>query len=221
MDRIIEKKTWTRKKIAWMAGATLAAVFLLYTLVFADHTSTLNVKYDRLTRGKASYGSFREFIAIDGNVEPLKTIWLDVVEGGRVEKLYTDDGRKISKGDTIVKLSNTTLQMDFMNREMQLFDLMNERQNTEITMKQDHIKALNNLAEIEYNLKQLEGKYRRHQTLFAEKVIAAAEFEQIEDEYNYLKRRKELADRSLNQDARLMNERLRQLDESISRMKAN
>ena len=221
MDRIIEKKTWTKQKIVLIAGAVILAVFLLYTFVFADHKSSLNVQNDRLTIGRASTGNFQEFIAIDGNVEPLKTIYLDMVEGGRVEKIFTDDGRKINAGDTILKISNSTLQIDFLNRETQLFDLQNERQNSEITMKQDQIKALNALAEIEYNLKLTESKYRRNKTLYAEKVIPAAEFEQIEDEYNYLKRRKELAERSLKQDAELMQKRLRQLDQSIHRMETN
>ncbi|KAA9340553.1 efflux RND transporter periplasmic adaptor subunit [Adhaeribacter soli] len=221
MDRIIEKKTWTPKKIALIAGSTVLAVFLIYTVLFADHTSSLNVKNDRLTIGQVTSGNFQEFIAIDGNVEPLKTIYLDMVEGGRVEKLYTDDGRKINAGDTILKISNSTLQIDFLNRETQLFDLMNERQNSEITMKQDQIKALNALAEIDYTLKQVEDKYRRNKELYAEKVIAKAEYEQSEDEYKYLKRRKELAERSLKQDAELMQKRLRQLDQSINRMQAN
>lgn len=221
MDRIIEKKTWTPKKIALFAGVTVLAVFLIYTVLFADHTASLNVKNDRLTIGQVSSGNFQEFIAIDGNVEPLKTIYLDMVEGGRVEKLYTDDGRKINAGDTILKISNSTLQIDFLNRETQLFDLVNERQNSEITMKQDKIKALNALAEIDYTLKQVADKYRRNQELYAEKVIAKAEFEQSEDEYKYLKRRKELAERSLKQDAELMQKRLRQLDQSINRMQAN
>jgi HlyD family secretion protein len=221
MDRIIEKKTWTPKKLALIAAGSLLGVFLIYTLVFADHAASLNVKNDRLTIGQAQNGRFEEFIAIDGNVEPLNTIFLDMVEGGRVEKLFTDDGRKINKGDTILKISNSTLQIDFLNRETQLFDLVNERQNSEITMKQDQIKTLNSLAEIEYNLKQAENKYRRSKNLYQEKVIPESEFEQIEAEFAYIKRRKELAERSLKQDAQLMNERLRQLDESIRRMNQN
>ncbi len=221
MDRIIEKKIWTKQKIALISGAVLLAIFLIYTVLLADHKASLNVKTNRLTIAEAATGNFQEFIAIDGSVEPLKTIYLDMVEGGRVEKLYTDDGRKINAGDTILKISNSTLQIDFLNRETQLFDLVNERQNSEITMKQDQIKALNALAEIDYTLKQTENKYRRNKTLYAEKVIPQAEFEQSEDEYHYLKRRKELAERSLKQDANLMQKRLRQLDQSIDRMQQN
>src|SRR5688500_10602606 len=107
MDRIIEKKTWTTQRLLLIGGAAVVVLFVLYTFFFADHSSNLNVKTDRLTTGTVTSGSFQEFIAIDGNVEPLKTVFLDMVEGGRVEKLYTDDGRPVQKGDTLLKLSNT------------------------------------------------------------------------------------------------------------------
>ncbi|MHC2991040.1 transporter [Pontibacter sp. HJ8] len=221
MDRVIEKKKYTPKKIAFVAGAALVLVVILYNLLFAERSSKLNVDSKRITVGSVQNGVFQEFIAIDGAVEPLKTFYLDITEGGRVEKIYTDDGRMVEKGDTILKLSNTTLQIDFMTRETQLYDLMNERQNSEITMKQDQIRKMNELAEIEYNLALAERAYTRNKMLIAEKVISQEEFEASKDQYEYLKKRKTLGERSVKQDAQLMDERLRQLDESIRRMDAN
>ncbi|PRY14288.1 HlyD family secretion protein [Pontibacter ummariensis] len=221
MDRVIEKKKNTPKKVAIIAGAAALLVLLIYNLLFAEHTSKLNVDSERVTLGNVQEGMFQEFIAIDGTVEPLKTFYLDITEGGRVEKIYTDDGRMVEKGDTILKLSNTTLQIDFMTRETQLYDLMNERQNSEITMKQDLIRKENDLAEIEYNLALAKRKYERNKMLIAEKVIPQEEYEASKDEFEYLNKRKSLAERSVKQDAKLMNDRLIQLDESIGRMQAN
>ncbi|WP_240773356.1 efflux RND transporter periplasmic adaptor subunit [Pontibacter sp. SGAir0037] len=221
MDRVIEKKRFTPKRIAIIAAAGVTLVFVVYSLLFAEHSSKLNVDSQRITVGEVKNGTFQEFIAIDGSVDPLKTFYLDITEGGRVEKIFTDDGRMVNKGDTLIKLSNTTLQIDFMTRETQLYDLMNERQNSEITMKQAQIRQLNELAEIEYNLALAERKYNRNKILYAEKAISQEEFEASKDEYEYLKKRKTLGDRSIKQDAQLIEERLRQLDESITRMKAN
>ncbi|HEY4649901.1 MAG TPA: efflux RND transporter periplasmic adaptor subunit [Pontibacter sp.] len=221
MDRVIEKKKYTPKKIALIAGGALVLVVVIYNLLFAERTSKLNVEAQRVTMGTVQEGIFQEFIAVDGSVDPLKTFFLDITEGGRVEKIYIDDGRMVEKGDTILKLSNTTLQIDFMTRETQLYDLMNERQNSEILMKQDQIRKMNELAEIEYNLATAERTYTRNKMLIAEKVIPQEEFEASKDSYLYLKRRRELADRSVKQDAKLMDDRLRQLDESIRRMQAN
>ncbi|MFD3001710.1 efflux RND transporter periplasmic adaptor subunit [Pontibacter toksunensis] len=221
MDRVIEKKTYTPKKIAIIVGAVALLVLVIYNLLFAEHTSKLNVDSERVTLGSVKDGVFQEFIAIDGSVEPLKTFYLDIPEGGRVEKIYKDDGQTVQVGDTILKLSNTTLQIDFMTRESQLYDLMNERQNSEIIMKQDLIRKENELAEIEYNLALAQRKYERNQMLIKEKVIPQEEFQSSQDEYNYLNKRKNLAERSVKQDAKLMDDRLRQLDHSISRMTAN
>jgi len=221
MDRVIEKKPNTLKKIALITGAATAGVLLIYNLLFAEHSSKLNVDSERITLGRVQSGMFQEFIAIDGSVDPLKTFYLDIIEGGRVENIFTDDGRMVEKGDTILKLSNTTLQIDFMTRETQLYDLMNERQNSEITMKQDLIRRQNELAEIEYSLALAERKYSRNKMLIAEKVIPQEEFNASKDEYQYLSKRKMLADRSVKQDAQLMEDRLRQLDMSIRRMQAN
>ena len=221
MDRVIEKKKITPKKIALVVGAALVLVVVLYNLLFAEHTSKLNVDTSRVTIGTIQNGLFQDFIAIDGTVEPLKTFFLDITEGGRVEKIYTDDGRMVEKGDTILKLSNTTLQIDFMTRETQLYDLMNERQNAEITMKQDLIRKQNELAEIEYNLALAKRTYNRNKLLITEKVISQEEYEASKDLYEYQNKRRTLADRSVNQDSQLMKERLRQLDESIRRMTAN
>ncbi|RDV15993.1 efflux RND transporter periplasmic adaptor subunit [Pontibacter diazotrophicus] len=221
MDRVIEKKTNTPKRIAIVVGAVALLVLLIYNLLFAEHTSKLNVDSERVTLGSVQDGVFQEFIAIDGSVEPLKTFYLDIAEGGRVEQVYVEDGQTVQEGDTILKLSNTTLQIDFMTRESQLYDLMNERQNSEITMKQDLIRKENDLAEIDYSLTLAQRKYERNKMLIAENVIPQEEFQASEDEYNYLNKRKTLADRSVKQDAKLMDDRLRQLDLSISRMSAN
>ncbi|TPE44387.1 efflux RND transporter periplasmic adaptor subunit [Pontibacter mangrovi] len=221
MDRVIEKKKTTPKKIILIAAGAIGLVLVLYNLLFAEHSSTLNVDSKRITTGQVSQGRFQEFIAVDGTVEPLKTFYLDITEGGRVEKIYTDDGKMVEKGDTILKLSNTTLQIDFMTREAQLYDLMNERQNSEITMKQDLIRKENDLAEIKYQLALAKRKYERNKLLIEEKVISREEYEAAKDEYEYLNTRQTLAERSVKQDTKLMNDRLKQLDESIRRMEAN
>ncbi|MER2997837.1 efflux RND transporter periplasmic adaptor subunit [Pontibacter populi] len=221
MDRVIEKKKYPPKKIAIIATVTLVLVLVIYNLLFAEHTTKLNVETQRITTGSVQEGTFQEFIAVDGSVDPLKTFFLDITEGGRVDKIYTDDGKMVQKGDTILKLSNTTLQIDFMTRETQLYDLMNERQNSEILMKQDQIRKMNELAEIDYNLTTAERTYTRNKMLIAEGAISKEEYEASKDNYQYLKRRKDLGERSVKQDAQLMDDRLRQLDESIRRMQAN
>jgi HlyD family secretion protein len=220
MDRVIAKKKWTTKRIATIVGASVFGIFALY-LMWGEAKSKLNVETDKISIATVRKGEFQEFIAIDGAVQPIKTFFLDIIEPGTVEKKFMEDGRTVKKGDTILKLTNTTLQLDYMNRETQMMDLMNDRQTTEINMRQTEITTLNQLAEIDYQLKQAERIYKRNEELVKSKMVSQEEYQQSKDNYTFQKRRFELGQRSLNQDVMLRDRRINQLDESIHRMQKN
>ncbi|MDX2304822.1 MAG: HlyD family efflux transporter periplasmic adaptor subunit [Microscillaceae bacterium] len=220
MDRVIEKKKWTTQRILTIAGVSLLVIFIIYKLI-GDTRSKLNVEFEKISISTVMKGEFQEFIAIDGSVQPIKTYYLDIIESGTVEKKFIEDGRKVKRGDTIIKLSNTTLQLDYMNRETQLLDLMNDRQTTDINMRQTEIQTRNTIADIEYQLKLAERIYKRNQELIGSKMVSQEDFAQSKDNYEYQKKRYELGIRSLNQDQQMRVQRIRQLDESIQRMQSN
>ena len=220
MDRVIEKKKWTTQRILTIAGISLLVLFVLYRLI-TDTQSKLNVDAEKISIAEIKTGEFKEFIAIDGAVQPIKTYYLDIIESGTVEKKFIEDGRKVKEGDTLIKLSNTTLQLDYMNRESQLLDLMNDRQTTDINMRQAEIQTRNQIADIEYQLKLANRIYKRNQELVKTNMVSQEEYAQSKDNFEYQKRRHELGIRSLNQDQQMRVQRIRQLDESIRRMQRN
>lgn len=220
MDRVIEKKKWTTRRILTIAGIAALVILVVYRLV-SDTKSKLNVDFEKITVATIENGPFQEFIAIDGSVQPIKTYLLDIIEAGTVEKKFLEDGQSVRKGDTLLKLSNTTLQLDYMNRENQLLDLMNERQNVDVTMRQQEIVTLNNLAEIERQLALAKRAYERNKDLIKTKMVSQEDYQASEDEYNFQKRRHELGQRSLKQDRDMRVQRINQLDNSINRMEEN
>lgn len=109
MDRKIEKKKWPPKKIVTYMGVVLLTVFIIYQLFFSDKSSRLNVNQDRIVVSTVYNGEFQEFIPVIGTVIPIKTIYLDAVEGGTVEQIYLEAGSFVNQGDPILKLTNTNL----------------------------------------------------------------------------------------------------------------
>src|SRR6056297_429080 len=106
MDRIIEKKTWTLKKISGIVAIFALVAFILYLIVFRDNSSKLYVEKENVTIASVEQGNFQEFIPLDGIVHPKVTIYLDAVFGGRVEEIFVRDGEKVEQGQPILKLSN-------------------------------------------------------------------------------------------------------------------
>jgi len=221
MDRKIKKRKLAPKKII---GILIAAGFLgfcFYQFVFGDYSTKLNVKKERLTISMVRQGPFQEYIPVIGTVIPKKTIYLDAVEGGRVEKRYIEAGTFVKKGQHLLTLANTDLLLGIMNREAEFFQLNNDLRNAQLVMEQNQLDLQSKLLELDYKIKQLKRKYAREKTLSKKDIIPAEQYENTKTEYEYLCRKKELTRRTFEQDSRFRKNQIMQIKASLERMEAN
>ena len=107
MDRRIEKKHFTPRRIALGVLATAVVAYGVYVLLSVN-PSSLNVDAGKLTTAPVTYGPFLEYIVEQGEVMPLTTFYLDVVEDGRVEEVYVEQGTHVERRNTMrtVRKSN-------------------------------------------------------------------------------------------------------------------
>lgn len=221
MDRRIKKKRWTPKRIAWMSAAGLFFAAVIYNFLFGDHSSRLNVDSERITISTVEKGPFQEFIPVNGTVLPLKTFFLDAVEGGKVETIFVEAGNVVNQGDPILKLSNAYLQLDAMNREAQLFDQMNNLRNTRLAMEQNRLNLSTQLVELEYQVQRQKRTYERKAELAKRELISREEYEKEKDEYEYLCRRKDLMIETQKQDSLLRQVQVEKLEAAVKHMQTN
>src|SRR6187397_326913 len=130
MDRVIEKKFWNKKRLLIIAGSVALVVLIGASIYSSTGNSKLNVVTHRITISEVKHGPFKEFIPVDGVVLPVTTIYLDAMEGGRVEQKYVDDGAILKKGEPILRLSNTDLELSLANQETAVFEVLTQMQNT-------------------------------------------------------------------------------------------
>ncbi len=64
---------------------------------------------EKITIKEVIYDKYQDYISVNGVVEPIKTIYLDAIEGGRVEEILIEEGNMVKKGDIIINLVMTTL----------------------------------------------------------------------------------------------------------------
>lgn len=186
MDRKIKKKTWTIKRIATWGGSSLFLIFILYSFIFAEGGSRLNVEREKVNIATVMEGEFREFIPVDGAVMPIKTIRLDAIEGGVVEKKYYEGGILVDEGDTILKLSNNDLLQNFVREETQAFILMNNLENTKLSLRRNQFDLKRGLVEIGYQIDQARDAYDRGKELYDEKIISEQEYLTLKRDYDRL-----------------------------------
>jgi HlyD family secretion protein len=220
VDRVIEKKHPRLKRYLLFAGGA-AILVLMILLLQMKPGRELNAETNKLTISKVSFNSFREYIAVDGTVLPIKTIYLDAVEGGRVAERFVQDGDIVTANQPILKLVNTDLQLDFLQRETQAFDLINNLQNARNNLENNKVNRLNQLADVEFQLREAERIFEMNDLLFKDKLISKQEYQQYKNSYEYNKRKKQLIEKAIVQDSVTAYEQMKQMRESYSRMQSN
>lgn len=221
MDRQIKKKRFTPKRIIGFGLGGLFFVVVIYNLVFGDRSSKLNVEIEKITISTVSMGPFVEFIPVTGTVLPIKTVYLDAIEGGRVEKKIIEAGTFVKEGDPILQLSNTNLLLDIMFREAEFFEQQNNLRNTRLEMERYRLALKQQMVEIDYQIKQLKRRYGRGTELRNRNLISQEEYDQLKDEYEYNIKRRDLALVTYEQDSVFRKVQIGQLEASIDRMQSN
>lgn len=221
MDKIIEKKKWTPKKIIWISLAAIFGILVLYNLIFGDHTSKFNVQRDRISIEDVQEDFFQDYITQTGTVEPISTIYLDAMEGGRVEELLIEEGTMVQKGDAILRLSNTNLHLDIMNREANLAEQINNLRNTRLSMEQNKLSLKRQLLDLDYQISLQKRNYENSIDLYNKEYISDKQFDEIKENYDYLVKTRELVIENQKADSLFREIQVAQLENSVDQMEMN
>jgi HlyD family secretion protein len=176
MDRIIENKSKKRRRILWISLSILLVSVIAYLLFFSDHSSKLNVQEDKLTISDVIEAEFLDYMTATGNVEPLTTVYLDAVEGGRVEKILIEEGSMVNAGDIILRLTNPDLNLRILTSQADLAEQENRLRDTKIMMEQQRIELRRQIIQYEFDLIKLNRTYQANKTLFNQGLISEQEY---------------------------------------------
>lgn len=217
MDIPLKKKRFTASRIAMIAGGIAILALIVFVLVSSGGNSKLNVQKERISINTTQQGIFQENIPVNGFVLPITTIYLDALEGGRVEERYVEDGAVMEAGEPILRLSNTDLELSLVNQETSVYNLLTQMQISQNAARQNTINRLNQLTDVENNLIEAERVFNLNKKLYEKKAIGRQELIESENNYNYQKQRMELAEQVIKQDSIATRQEVNQAQNSYSR----
>lgn len=211
MDRRIEKKTPIGRKLMYGGAGVLALLFAwwLVSALLGGRSLTINSK--RIAVSDVTVGTFEDFVPLRGRLVPRSTVYLDAVEGGRVDRVLVEDGTVVEAGDPIVVLSNTNLQLEVLGREAAVTEQLNFMRTLELQLEQNRLSHKRNLVEIDYQITRLTRSIERQQELAAKDLVSQSTIDELRDELDYYRNRHEVTLESQATDARLQEAQLRQL----------
>ncbi|MCT1529456.1 MULTISPECIES: efflux RND transporter periplasmic adaptor subunit [Sphingobacterium] len=217
MDRPIKQKTWNTKRILTVAGITGIVALIGASYYYTSGNSKLNVDAERISIFEVKEDTFQEFIPINGTVLPISSIYLDASVGGRVEEKFVEDGAHLHKGDPIMRLSNTDLELTLVQQETQVLNLLTQNQIAQTNAQQATISNKNQMADVESAFREAERVYNLNKKLLAEKAIGSQEYEKSLNDYNYQKERVGLTKQIVKQDQISNSQKLNQDRETYKR----
>lgn len=211
MDRLIERG-WLHRYRSHVAIGTLALLCSTALLwVTRDAPRVLRINEGRIVVSTVTHGNFDDFIPVRAQVTPLRTLYLDAIEGGRVERVLVEDGALVRQGDLLVELSNTALQLDVISREAQVTEQLNTLRTLELDLERNRLQHERDLVEIDYQIKRLGRLVERRRTQAERGHIARADLEDAEDELAYYTGKRDVTRASQATDLRLQRAQMDQL----------
>jgi HlyD family secretion protein len=221
MDRKIERRFPKGLKPAAAGLFGLLLIILATMMLKPEAGRALRLDAGRVSIATVSRGVFEDFIPVRGRVTPLRTLFLDSIEGGRVEEIFVEDGAPVKAGDLLVRLSNTSLQLDVISREAEVTEQLNNLNTLALQLEQNRLDHKRSLVEIEYQIIRLTRLANRRQDLSANGHVSLQDLETTEDELSYWKRRHDVTIEAQTTDERLQKAQMVQLENSVAQLKTN
>jgi HlyD family secretion protein len=164
---------------------------------------------------------FEDFIPLRGRLVPRSTVYLDAIEGGRVEQVLIEDGALVDAGEPIAMLSNTNLQLEVLGREAAVTEQLNNMRTIELQLEQNRLSHKRNLVEIEYQVTRLNRAIDRQRELASKNLVSQSTIDELDDELTYYRNRREVTLESQATDTRMQEQQLRQLREAGDQLQAS
>ena len=221
MDRIIEKKRGLQKKhIPYIAGGVFVLIVLLWIL-FGNHQSTLQVDEEDITISNVTRGEFKDYVRLNGTVIPIQVVRISPEEGGIIMEKVAEEGQKVKKGDVIIRLSNSNLDLQILNAEAELAEKQNLLRNTQVAMQQDKLNNETEQATLEMDVVRKRRAFEQNERLYKEKLISKETYLQAKEDYDLAKKKQTLIGERLKKDAQYRNIQMDQMEDNLQNMRKN
>jgi HlyD family secretion protein len=219
MDKKIVRKS--KKKTIVLSALVLLCGGTALALIASPGAPGTSVPKSSIVLGTVVEGEFSETLALRGVVQPKETVFLDAVEGGRVEQRFVESGTFVKQGQPLIQLSNTVLQLDLISREAQVSEQINFLRNTQMQMETNHLDLQRSLLDNEHQINTLSRHLTQAELLVERGLLAREQLKQLQQDKKYQQGKLQLTKKRLAQEESIRTEQLKQLTDSVNLLKNN
>ena len=194
MDRPLRLPWWRRGHRPQLMGvaAALLLAALAAVLLLGPAERSLRMSRAGASIALVAQGIYHDFIPLRGAVVPRDTVYLDALEGGRVDRVLVQAGDRVAAGQAMVEFSNTALELEVLEREGGLVQSLTQLQSFETQLEQNRAANQRLMADAEYDVTRLQRALQRREELIARQLVSVEERDQLQDELDSARRKRDL-----------------------------
>lgn len=220
MDRQIEKKSFLRRYV-WYIAAAAALAALLVWIVLGTTANTMTIDATDITISDVTRGKFDDYVRLNGQVLPIQVVQISPEEGGIVREKVVEEGTRVRKGDVILRLSNSNLDLQILNAEAELAEKQNLLRNTQVAMQQDRLNNRTEQATLDTDCDRKRRAYEQNARLYKERLISKEVYLQSREDYKLARRKQSLISQRLKQDSLYRHVQMAQMEDNLDNMRKN
>ena len=220
MDRQIEKKSFLRR-YAWYIAAAAALAALLVWIVLGTTANTMTIDATDIIISDVTRGKFDDYVRLNGQVLPIQVVQISPEEGGIVREKVVEEGTRVRKGDVILRLSNSNLDLQILNAEAELAEKQNLLRNTQVAMQQDRLNNRTEQATLDTDCDRKRRAYEQNARLYKERLISKEVYLQSREDYKLARRKQSLISQRLKQDSLYRHVQMAQMEDNLDNMRKN
>lgn len=220
MDRQIEKKSFLRR-YAWYIAAAAALAALIVWIVLGTTANTMTIDASDITISDVTRGKFDDYVRLNGQVLPIQVVQISPEEGGIVREKVVEEGTRVRKGDVILRLSNSNLDLQILNAEAELAEKQNLLRNTQVAMQQDRLNNRTEQATLDTDCDRKRRAYEQNARLYKERLISKEVYLQSREDYKLARRKQSLISQRLKQDSLYRHVQMAQMEDNLDNMRKN
>lgn len=222
MDIELKKKKYIlpRKYWPWAGGGLLVTVILVW-LATSNFSSTLRVDRRGLNIGTVENAQFDDYVSVDGSVVPIQVVQISPEEGGVVLEKTVEEGAHVKKGDVIVRLNNSNLDLEILNAESELAEKQNMLRSTQLSMEQDNLNNRNEALQLKMDVQTKRRAYKHQAALQKEELNSREEYLKAKEDYELAVQKEELIQQRLKKTNELNRSQVAQMTGDLASMRKN
>ena len=222
MDIKVEKKKYAvpRKYWPWIGGGVVFVAAVLW-LALGNFSSSLNVDAKSLNFGEVTNGQFDDYVSVDGSVAPIQVVQISPEEGGLVLEKVVEEGTHVHKGDVIVRLSNSNLDLQILNAESELAEKQDMLRNTELSLEQDMLNNKTEAAQYDMDVTSKKRAFEHQKALQREQLNSREDYLKAQEEYKLAQEKNTLIKQRLKKSTQLRKAQMDQMADNLESMQRN